>query len=97
MQYTNLGRTGLSVSQLCLGTMNFGPETSEEDSHAVMDYAHEVGINFFDSANVYGGRSLVGGEAGGGGETDVGDGGGGGWAVGGWGRWVGGYEFLILY
>ncbi len=56
MQYTNLGRTGLSVSQLCLGTMNFGPETSEEDSHAVMDYAHEVGINFFDSANVYGGR-----------------------------------------
>ena len=67
MQYTNLGRTGLRVSQLCLGTMNFGPETSEEDSHAIMDDAHEVGINFFDTANVYGGarqdrgdhRSLV--------------------------------------
>ena len=37
MQYTQLGRTGLSVSQLCLGTMNFGPETSETDSHAIMD------------------------------------------------------------
>jgi aryl-alcohol dehydrogenase-like predicted oxidoreductase len=54
MQYTHLGRTGLSVSRLCLGTMNFGPETSEEDSHAIMDRAHEHGINFFDTANVYG-------------------------------------------
>jgi NDP-hexose 2,3-enoyl reductase len=54
MEYTHLGRTGLSVSRLCLGTMNFGPETSEEDSHAIMDRAHEHGINFFDTANVYG-------------------------------------------
>jgi len=54
MKYTNLGRTGLSVSRLCLGTMNFGPETSEEDSHAIMDHALELGINFFDTANVYG-------------------------------------------
>ncbi len=54
MEYTHLGRTGLSVSRLCLGTMNFGPETSEEDSHTIMDRAHEVGINFFDTANVYG-------------------------------------------
>jgi aryl-alcohol dehydrogenase-like predicted oxidoreductase len=54
MDYTHLGRTGLSVSRLCLGTMNFGPETSEEDSHAIMDRAHEHGINFFDTANVYG-------------------------------------------
>jgi aryl-alcohol dehydrogenase-like predicted oxidoreductase len=54
MDYTRLGRTGLSVSRLCLGTMNFGPVTSEEDSCAVMDRAHEHGINFFDSANVYG-------------------------------------------
>ena len=54
MEYTHLGRTGLSVSRLCLGTMNFGPETSEEDSHAIMDRALEVGINFFDTANVYG-------------------------------------------
>ncbi|HEX2357525.1 MAG TPA: aldo/keto reductase [Micromonosporaceae bacterium] len=54
MEYTNLGRTGLSVSRLCLGTMNFGPQTSEPDSHAVMDRALEHGINFFDTANVYG-------------------------------------------
>lgn len=54
MQYTQLGRTGLKVSRLCLGTMNFGPKTSEEDSHAIMDRAHEIGINFFDTANVYG-------------------------------------------
>jgi aryl-alcohol dehydrogenase-like predicted oxidoreductase len=54
MKYTNLGRTGLSVSRLCLGTMNFGPETPEEDSFAIMDRAIELGINFFDTANVYG-------------------------------------------
>ena len=54
MKYTHLGRSGLSVSRLCLGTMNFGPETSEEDSHAIMDRALEAGINFFDTANVYG-------------------------------------------
>ncbi len=54
MEYTHLGRSGLSVSRLCLGTMNFGPETSEEDSHAIMDRALEHGINFFDTANVYG-------------------------------------------
>jgi aryl-alcohol dehydrogenase-like predicted oxidoreductase len=56
MEYTHLGRTGLLVSRLCLGTMNFGPETSEEDSHAIMDAALEAGINFFDTANVYGWR-----------------------------------------
>ena len=54
MQYTQLGRTGLKVSRLCLGTMNFGPLTSEADSFAIMDKALELGINFFDSANVYG-------------------------------------------
>ena len=54
MQYTQLGRTGLKVSRLCLGTMNFGPQTSEEDSFAVMDRAIEHGINFWDTANVYG-------------------------------------------
>jgi aryl-alcohol dehydrogenase-like predicted oxidoreductase len=54
MEYTHLGRSGLSVSRLCLGTMNFGPETSEEDSHTIMDAALDAGINFFDSANVYG-------------------------------------------
>ena len=56
MQYTHLGRSGLSVSRLCLGTMNFGPETSEEDSHAILDRALEHGINFVDTANVYGWR-----------------------------------------
>ena len=54
MEYTNLGRTGLRVSRLVLGTMNFGPETDEPTSHAIMDRAHEHGINFFDTANVYG-------------------------------------------
>jgi aryl-alcohol dehydrogenase-like predicted oxidoreductase len=54
MDYTQLGRTGLKVSRLCLGTMNFGPRTSEADSFAIMDRALERGINFFDTANVYG-------------------------------------------
>jgi len=54
MQYTHLGRSGLLVSRLCLGTMNFGPYTSEDDSHAIMDRALEQGINFFDTANGYG-------------------------------------------
>lgn len=54
MEYTQLGRTGLKVSRLCLGTMNFGPKTTEEVSFAIMDKAHDLGLNFFDTANVYG-------------------------------------------
>lgn len=54
MKYTRLGRTGLMVSRLCLGTMNFGPQATEEASFAMMDRALELGINFFDTANVYG-------------------------------------------
>src|SRR3989337_564830 len=54
MQYTQLGRTGLQVSRLCLGTMNFGPDTPEKESYTIMDQALEAGINFFDTANVYG-------------------------------------------
>src|SRR5918995_299777 len=54
MDYTHLGRSGLSVSRLCLGTMNFGWKTEEADSHAIMDRAHTEGVNFFDTANVYG-------------------------------------------
>jgi aryl-alcohol dehydrogenase-like predicted oxidoreductase len=54
MEYTQLGRSGAKVSRLCLGTMNFGPETTEPDSFAIMDAAIDVGINFFDTANVYG-------------------------------------------
>jgi NDP-hexose C3-ketoreductase / dTDP-4-oxo-2-deoxy-alpha-D-pentos-2-ene 2,3-reductase len=55
MEYVNLGRSGLSVSRLCLGTMNFGPLTPSAEAHAIMDHAHEIGINFFDTANRYGG------------------------------------------
>lgn len=54
MEYKNLGRSGLKVSPLCLGTMNFGPQTSEEESFLIMDRALDLGINFFDTANVYG-------------------------------------------
>ncbi|MET7935984.1 aldo/keto reductase [Streptomyces sp. NPDC005322] len=54
MEYTQLGRTGLKVSRLVLGTMNFGPQTDEADSHSIMDAALGAGINLFDTANVYG-------------------------------------------
>jgi aryl-alcohol dehydrogenase-like predicted oxidoreductase len=55
MKFKNLGRSGLSVSRLCLGTMNFGPQTEESLSHSIMDSALDSGINFFDTANRYGG------------------------------------------
>ncbi|MFI5398797.1 MAG: aldo/keto reductase [Candidatus Binatia bacterium] len=54
MEYVKLGRSGLKVSRLCLGTMNFGPLANEADSFAIMDKALALGINFFDTANVYG-------------------------------------------
>ncbi len=54
MDYTQLGRTGLSVSRICRGTMNVGPETDQATSFAIMDSALAAGINFFDTANVYG-------------------------------------------
>jgi aryl-alcohol dehydrogenase-like predicted oxidoreductase len=56
MEYTHLGRSGLSVSRLCLGTMNFGPQTDEATSYQIMDAAQAAGINFFDTANVYGSK-----------------------------------------
>ncbi len=56
MQYAKLGRSGLKVSRLCLGTMNFGSFTSEKESFQIMNRALEIGINFFDTANVYGGK-----------------------------------------
>jgi aryl-alcohol dehydrogenase-like predicted oxidoreductase len=56
-KYTHLGRTGTSVSRIVLGTMNFGDRTSEEDSFAIMDRALELGVNFFDTANAYGGSA----------------------------------------
>jgi len=54
MKYIHLGRTGVQVSRLCLGTMNFGPHTTEKDSFTIMDKAIETGLNFFDTADVYG-------------------------------------------
>ena len=57
MQYVNLGRAGVKVSRLCLGTMNFGPLASETESFQMMDRALELGITFFDTANVYGWRT----------------------------------------
>ena len=52
--HKRLGKHGVLVSNLCLGTMNFGWQTSEEDSYKIMDRALELGINFFDTADVYG-------------------------------------------
>jgi aryl-alcohol dehydrogenase-like predicted oxidoreductase len=60
MEYTHVGRLGLVVSRLCLGTMNFGPHTPEPNSHAIMDAALANGINFFDTANVFGRHLGVG-------------------------------------
>jgi len=55
MRYRRLGRTALQVSELCLGTMNFGSQTPEPDSWAIMDRALDEGVNFFDTADRYGG------------------------------------------
>ncbi|PWH12338.1 MAG: aldo/keto reductase [Anaerolineae bacterium] len=52
--HKRLGKHGVLVSNLCLGTMNFGWQTSEEESFKIMDRALELGINFFDTADVYG-------------------------------------------
>jgi aryl-alcohol dehydrogenase-like predicted oxidoreductase len=54
MEYRRLGKNGVLVSPLCLGTMNFGWHTSEKDSFSLMDQALDLGINFFDTADVYG-------------------------------------------
>ena len=60
MQYRQLGRSALKVSELCLGTMNFGPRTSETESFEILNHATEAGINFVDTANQYGGDLGVG-------------------------------------
>jgi aryl-alcohol dehydrogenase-like predicted oxidoreductase len=54
MQYAHLGRTGAKVSRLALGTMNFGWHTDEPNSQTIMDAALDAGINFFDTADIYG-------------------------------------------
>jgi aryl-alcohol dehydrogenase-like predicted oxidoreductase len=61
MKYTKLGKSNLTVSKICLGTMQFGQRTSEGDAFKIMDKALEMGINFFDTANVYGGPENRGG------------------------------------
>ena len=53
MEYRNFGRTGMKVSSLCLGCMNFGRKTSPEEAYAIIDRALDAGINFLDTANVY--------------------------------------------
>lgn len=53
MQYSQLGRTGLNVSRVCLGTMTWGEQNTEAEGHAQMDYALERGINFWDTAEMY--------------------------------------------
>ncbi len=53
MQYRKFGRTGLTVSRLCLGTMTFGLQTEERISHGILDKATEAGVNFIDTADVY--------------------------------------------
>ncbi|MCB0131496.1 MAG: aldo/keto reductase, partial [Caldilineaceae bacterium] len=55
MDYRFLGRTGLKVSELCLGAMTFGWTTNEADSHAILDHFIAAGGNFIDTANVYAG------------------------------------------
>lgn len=53
MQYRNLGRTGVKVSPVCLGTMMFGGQTSQPDSISIIHKALEAGINFIDTADIY--------------------------------------------
>jgi len=60
MKYRQLGRSGLKVSELCLGTMNFGPRTPQAESFEILNRACEAGINFIDTANQYGGSLGVG-------------------------------------
>lgn len=60
MNYRPLGRSALKVSELCLGTMNFGPRTSQADSFSILGVAMDAGINFIDTANQYGGELGVG-------------------------------------
>ena len=63
MKIKRLGRTGLKVSEICLGTMTFGNQCDEPASHAIMDKAFEHGVTFFDTADVYplgGGLERVG-------------------------------------
>jgi aryl-alcohol dehydrogenase-like predicted oxidoreductase len=57
MEYNKLGRSNMTVSKICVGSMHFGPKATEEESHAILDKALDMGINFIDTANVYGGEA----------------------------------------
>jgi len=57
MQYTKLGRSNMTVSKICVGTMHFGEYAAQDEAFQIMDKALEMGINFFDTANRYGGKS----------------------------------------
>ena len=56
MQYRSLGRTGVQVSEICLGTMAFGSRADRDESTKMIDYALDVGVNFVDTADIYGGN-----------------------------------------
>lgn len=71
MEYRRLGRTGLKVSTICLGTMQFGWSTDEPEAHRIMSHAFELGINFLDTADVY--SNWVEGNPGGISETHIGN------------------------
>ena len=53
MQFSELGKTGVRVSKICLGTMTYGEQNSESQAHEQMDYAFSQGVNFFDTAEMY--------------------------------------------
>jgi aryl-alcohol dehydrogenase-like predicted oxidoreductase len=61
VDYSYLGRTGVQVSRLCLGTVNFGWATAEDEAFMILDRAHELGVNFLDTADSYGGSLGKGG------------------------------------
>lgn len=71
MEYRNLGRTGLKVSELCLGTMQFGWTADETTSHQILSAAFQSGVNFIDTADIY--SSWADGNPGGVSETIIGD------------------------
>src|SRR5689334_11636322 len=71
MNYENLGRTGLKVSRLCMGTMQFGWSINEAESHKVLSATYAAGINFIDTADVY--SKWVEGNPGGVAETYIGN------------------------
>ena len=71
MEYRLLGSTGVRVSELCLGTMQFGWTADKETTFSILDAAYEAGINFIDTADIY--SNWVAGNSGGEAETLLGE------------------------